>query len=110
MISGRYVKTFAEASHALPDGMHMNADYPFMLPKIEKIEGMMVTITNGRETAQFRINRGPRGEFGYLDQVSTFERFMSFGKATRFRMDPFKDENTPAVGNASIPDQSDGKR
>lgn len=44
-VCGRYVKTFAEASHALPQGMHMNADYPFMIPAITKIEGDQVTIS-----------------------------------------------------------------
>lgn len=100
-VNGRYVKTFAEASHALPIRMHMNADYPFMLPHITKLEGNVVTISNGRQSASFTISKLPKGERGYVDQESTFERMFNRGP-TRFEFWPFKDENTPAIGSAAL--------
>jgi len=31
---GQFVKAFAEASHVLPVGMHLNAEYPLIVPAI----------------------------------------------------------------------------
>lgn len=100
-VTGRYVKTFAEASHALPIRMHMNADYPFMLPRISKLEGDEVTITNGRESTTFTIAKLPKGERGYIAQSSTFERMFN-REPTRFELWPFKDQNTPAIGSSAL--------
>lgn len=101
-VSGHYVKTFAEASHALPSGMHMNADYPFMIPPIVSIsEGInrIVTIRGERDlTVSFVIRRRRGlGEYGYIEQSSSFEQIFN-RKPTRFRMLPFKDDRTPAIG------------
>jgi hypothetical protein len=98
-VSGNYVKTFAEASHALPASMHMNADYPFMLPRIINIENDMVTIEESGKQATFKILRRPGRtyEFGYIRQSSSFERLF-YRKPQLFEMHPFKDRNTPAVG------------
>jgi hypothetical protein len=89
-ISGQYVKTFAEATHALPDGMHMNADYPFMLPKIVERTETTITIEGrggARETLAIKRREGT--EFAHLAQSSAFERI--YGRPpTRFRMNPFK--------------------
>lgn len=95
MVSGQYVQKFAEASHALPEGMHMNADYPFMLPKIVKIEGDQVTL-EGRGQARItrKIERAPDGrEYCDVEQRSAFE-VMTKRKATKFRCWPFKDDYT----------------
>lgn len=101
MISGRYVKTFAEASHALPDGMHMNADYPFMLPKIDRIEGDRIFLTGSRgEVASFEIQGKGAREFGFLSQSSTFEKLFH-RRPTVFKMQPFKDDNTPVATRAA---------
>lgn len=93
---GTYVKTFAEATHALPDGMHMNADYPFMLPKIVARDPGAGTITiEGRGGARetLTVRTGPNGEFCTLKQSSTFER--TFRRAPQvFTLRPFKDERT----------------
>lgn len=100
-LCGRYVRTFAEATHALPDGMHMNADYPFMLPTISKIDGDTVTVVGRRgETATAQIKQGRLGEFFELAQSSTFERFYG-RRPTTFRFLPFRDENTAAERQAT---------
>ena len=91
---GKYVDTFAEATHALPDGMHMNADYPFMLPPIVSKDGKTVTI-KGRDgkTATAKIMRvvGGSREFFVLAQSSTFERLFH-RKPTPFTFYPFAAE------------------
>lgn len=100
-VNGQYVKTFAEASHALPDGMHMNADYPFMLPPIVELKGGQVTLKGRNETATCKIQRHRDGrEFCTLAQVSSFERM--FGrKPLAFRFYPFKDRDTAAAGGGA---------
>jgi hypothetical protein len=97
MICGKYVKTFREASHALPDGMHMSADYPFMLPRIKALQGNQMTITGsgGAEAVVEIVVRGDR-EFAFVEQSSSFERLYK-RPPQRFELHPFKDESTPAV-------------
>ena len=95
MVSGRYVKTFAEASHALPNGMHMNSDYPLMLPKISYITKKEVVIHDhfGKEyRALIRKHNG--SEVCYISMVSSFERIFRRDKPTKYRFEPFKDTNT----------------
>lgn len=91
MLSGKYVRTFAEATHALPEGMHMDASYPFKLPAIEKIEGAMMTIREGAATETVRIVRGRNRESAYIRQSSSFETLFD-RKPKRFRLLPFRDE------------------
>lgn len=92
-LSGQYVDTFAEATHALPGGMSMNADYPFMLPKIVKIEGDQITIVGKRgETATAKIRHGSREWFA-LEQSSSFEKLFH-RKPTKFHFYPFKSTTT----------------
>lgn len=93
MVCGKYVKTFKEATHALPDGMHMNADYPFKLPSIIAIEGNNVRIKGSGQEKTFTIIKRSGQEYGYIEQSSSYERMFG-GKPTRFKMCPFKDENT----------------
>lgn len=99
-LCGKWVNTFREASHALPNGMHMNSDYPFMLPKIKSLDGRQLTILSSRgdpqEATVTIVTRGGR-EFAYIEQSSTFERVYR-RKPTRFKLLPFKDETTPAIG------------
>ena len=92
-ISGTYVRTFDEATHALPDGMHMNADYPFMLPKIVGREAGSITI-EGRGGAKetLPIHRDTKGgEFCELAQSSAFERLYR-RSPKMFKLLPFKGE------------------
>ena len=101
-VCGNYVMTFAEASHALPAGMHMNADYPFMIARIEKIEGGMVTIRgNGGKTETFEIKKDQRTkrECGFIYQSSAYEVLFR-QKPSRWQMQPFKDNQTPAFGES----------
>ena len=105
-LMGKYVKTFREASHALPDGMHMNADYPFMLPPIVAIEnrgkdGRFVTLKGRDGTAEFAVRTDAKGmERCCVVQSSTFETL--FGRPPKaFWCHPFKDEDTPAIGQRS---------
>ena len=94
-ISGKWVDRFADASHALPVGMHMNADYPFMLPRIVGYDGKRVTIEGaGGQRTDFIIKRGGPRECGFIRQSSSFERIMN-RKPQKFTVLPFKDENTP---------------
>lgn len=98
MLCGRYVKTFAEASHALPDGMHMSADYPFMLPSIKSIERRIMTIVgSGGQEAQVKIVRRRDGDVAFIAQSSTFERIFK-RPPHLFKLLPFKDNDTAAIG------------
>jgi hypothetical protein len=96
-IVGKWVGTFAEATHALPIGMHMSADYPFMLPKIVGRGPGTITIQGRDGVATLEIRTDKRGEFCTLKQSSTFER-MFRRRPTAFRLEPFKDELTPVEG------------
>lgn len=81
-MTGQYVRTFAEATHALPDGMHMNADYPFMLPRIRGINDGKITIIG---------DRGRTATVAHIEQSSSFE-LMSGRKPKRFRLLPFREQ------------------
>lgn len=99
-VSGKYVRTFAEASHALPEGMHMNADYPFMIPPVRSTDGRTVTLAGeGGRTETVPIKRAKGREYCELAQSSTFERLYR-RRPTTFKFHPFKDERTPAVGSS----------
>jgi hypothetical protein len=100
-VSGSYVKTFAQASHALPEGMHMNADYPLMLPRIASLEDGKVTLSgrDGPVTAEVKRSKGR--EFCVISQGSSFETLFS-RPAQPFRFYPFKDERTPAIGGPDL--------
>ena len=94
MICGKYVKTFAEATHALPGGMHMNADYPFMLPSIKSIDGQHMTIVgSGKQEAVVKIVKKGEREVAHIKQSSTFERIYK-RPPHRFELHPFKDDKT----------------
>jgi len=100
-LCGKYVKTFREASHALPQGMHMDSDYPFMLPAIKNLDGKKLTILSSRghpaeETTVKIVTRDGR-EMAFIKQSSTFET-MFRRPPQRFKLLPFKDEATPAIG------------
>ncbi len=85
---GNYVKTFAEATHALPDGMPMNADYPLMLPEIVKLTKREVTL-RGRHDATAPIRRRGDQEYCSIAQMSSFE-ILCCRRPQRFRFYPFK--------------------
>lgn len=93
---GVYVDTFAEATHALPQGMHMNADYPFKLPAItgrafdSKSASIIIRGARG-ETATCVIKHDKAGrEFCTIEQSSTFERLYG-RKPHKFKLLPFKE-------------------
>lgn len=93
-LQGNFVRTFAEASHALPDGMHMNADYPFMLPPIVRLEGREVILKGREGEGRFKIVRDKRGqETCTIEQSSTFEKLFN-RNPSRFKAYPFKDRDT----------------
>lgn len=102
MVIGKYVKTFKEASHALPDGMSMNADYPFMIPAIRKIDGRDVVLCGRFGDGQFRIvtRRRDGQQYCVIAQSSTYEKIYRKPPA-KFRAYPFKDEHTPAIGDVA---------
>ncbi len=92
-VSGRYVPCFQDATHALPEGMSMNADYPFMLPKIVERGDDTITIAGrGGALATAQIQKTPRGtEYVEIAQSSSFERLYG-RRPTRFKLFPFKDD------------------
>jgi hypothetical protein len=99
-VSGHYVGTFAEASHALPERMSMNADYPFMLPRVVAITATSITLEGrGGQQQRVAIRRNGERECCYITQKSSYERFVVERKrGTRFCFYPFKDELTDAIG------------
>lgn len=98
-VAGIYVDKFTEASHALPHGMHMNSDYPFMLPPIVCIDGDCVVLKGKDGDGVFKIRKEKGGrEYCVIDQISSYERLFN-KKPTRFKAYPFKDDHTPAAGN-----------
>ncbi len=93
-VRGQFVKTFAEATHAVPNGMHMGADYPFMICTAEVV-GKLVRIKCGshEETLKIRKEVGGR-EYCQLAQRSTYETL--FNRPPKmYRFFPFKDQHTP---------------
>ncbi len=96
MLRGNYVAKFEDASHAIPEGMHMNADYPFKLPTIKSITGKEMIITDkGNETTVTIKNMNGK-QVAYVKQSSSLERMFKY-KPARFKLHPFKDEKTPAI-------------
>lgn len=100
MISGNYVRKFADASHALPDGMPTGSDYPFILPKIVAVDGKCVVIRSDDgwavQSAKIRKSKG-HGQYCVISQSSTFEKL--YRRPPRsFTFWPFKGERTHAVG------------
>jgi len=94
MLFGKYSKSFKDATHALPDGMHMNADYPFMLPIIINKTSSSVTLTGrGGKKITANIKRYRGKEFCIIEQKSSFEKMFG-GKPAKFRCFPFIDEKT----------------
>ncbi len=97
MLSGRYVPTFEQATHALPQDLHLNADYPFKLPAITGRTPTTITIQDREETTVRIVRKGGK-EWAYVEQSSTFER--AFGrKPKRFKLLPFRDDRT---GTATV--------
>lgn len=73
-VSGKYVDTFAEATHALPNGMHMNSNYPFMLPRIARTgDGKVTLISSSGDEQECRIVVQNGVETCSLKQSSTYE-------------------------------------
>ena len=93
MISGNYCKSFQEATHAMLDGVSLNAPYKFHWLKVVRVEGNTVHCTGAGEPMQFRIKR-KRGKGGplpnYIDVTVADPIFGSL----LFRAYPFKGEET----------------
>lgn len=100
-VSGKYVATFAEASHALPEGMHMNADYPLMLPPISRLTDKDVTLRGRDGEVTAKIVRRNGKEYCKIAQSSSFEALFSRRPQT-FTFHPFKDERTPAAAPVQL--------
>ena len=48
ILVGKFVKTFAEASHALPMGINLDADYPLKSPPIAAVSDTQVMLQDLR--------------------------------------------------------------
>lgn len=78
--------------------MHMDADYPFMLPAIKNINGKKLTIVGrGGQEATVKIVVRNGQQYAYIEQSGSLER-MFRQKPARFKLMPFKDDQTPAGG------------
>jgi hypothetical protein len=99
-VSGQYVRTFAEASHALPIGMHMDSRYPFMLPRIIALHGGALTVRDGENEATAHVCTTGNGERASLWQPSE-----GLQDGRWFLLAPFKDEHTPAIGDGDAKDR-----
>lgn len=94
MLIGKYSKTFKDATHALPEGMHMNADYPFMLPEIiNRTEKEITILGKNKEIATAKIIKRNNQEYIYIYQSSSFEKI--------FRKSPHKFKCFPFISETS---------
>lgn len=64
MISGRYVKTFDEATHAMLDGANLNARYDWYWFKIDKIGGRTIFGVAGGTPITVKFRRTKNGDRG----------------------------------------------
>lgn len=93
-VSGRYVKTFAEANLASAINVHMNADYPHFFFDVLGVEGKNVKLKSHWDSTEFTlpIKRNRSGQFVVLQQVSTYERLFQGGKPADIRFQPMQGE------------------
>lgn len=92
---GHYLDTFENATHALPEGMSMNADYPFMIPRIIERNAKQITLESERDGTRVtaKIKRDKGREFIVVAQSSTYERLFR-RRPTRFKFWPFEGKDT----------------
>lgn len=92
-ISGKYVKTFAEANLATCTGISLDADYPHYFFDVLEVNDGKVKLRshNGRKEFEFHIFQGPHCEYAEIEQKSSFE-IMSRRKPTKFKIAPFNGE------------------
>lgn len=95
-VVGKYTKTFAEASHALPQGMHANADYPLMIPRIAALADGKVTLRGATSVSATVLRRRDGQEYCIIEQSGVYE-ILHHRKPTAWRFFPFKDQDTPAI-------------
>jgi len=57
MVIGNYCDTFAQATHAMPQGMSLNAPYKFHWLKVVRVEGQTLHCTGAGQPMQFKIVR-----------------------------------------------------
>lgn len=94
-VAGQYVRRFCDgATHALPQGMSMNANYPFMLPRVELVvrgkKTRAVLVSGDRRSPALDIKVGDDGqEYCTFAQSSHYETIFH-KKPTRFRFFPFR--------------------
>lgn len=86
MITGTYVDTFAEATHAMLNNVSTNAPYPFLWLKIERVEVEHIVCT-----ARGEEHRLPYRSTGAGDMSSIVMQDPIFGP-TRYPVVPFKGE------------------
>lgn len=92
-IVGHYVKSIEEATHMLPQMMHMGSDYPFKLPKIEAVNGRVVTLVDGVNRVECKVTRRDGWDVCYIHQSSTYEKLYGC-KPRRFKCLAFCDGRT----------------
>ncbi|BAQ50374.1 hypothetical protein [Methylobacterium aquaticum] len=85
-ICGRYVDTFAEATHGMLEGASLDAPYKFHSVKVLRVEGAELVCTGAGEEMRLPVRRRGKREFS---EVTV--RDPIFGPL-KFKVAPFKDE------------------
>jgi len=89
MISGRYVDTFADATHGMLEGASLNAPYEFHWVRVLRVEAGQLVCTGGREVMRLPLKRRGKREFA---EVTV--RDPIFGPIA-FKVAPFNGEERP---------------
>jgi len=89
VISGRYVKHFADADMGMLEGASLNAPYKFHWLYVQGVDGDHIICTGAGEPMRLPFKSTPRG-----DRARVTVHCPIFG-ATEFEVHPFKQtENT----------------
>lgn len=84
MISGRYVRTFAEANMGMLEGASLNAPYKFHWIENVECDGEHIRCTGGGEAMRLRVRRTRAG-----DRATVTVQDPIFGPI-KFQVAPFK--------------------
>lgn len=61
-VSGKYVRSFAEADMGMLDGVSLNAPYPFFWVYIQSVEPNEIVCTGGGTPMRLRYRKTKRGD------------------------------------------------
>ncbi len=90
MIIGSYCQSFKDATHAMPQGISLNAPYKFHWLKVEKVCGSDVYCMGGGEPMRFEIRKEGRGRSRIDFFLITMKDALSGPR--QFKAYPFRSE------------------